>query len=158
MSKLHVLDLDSMVLFSILFLSSINGQDFQLNLHGGQMVLDKRGLGEGRPRKVKWGYGQCIEVRQDGQYNSCKKQNILNYQGVVATDRISIHLSEAFGGTHNDIEMFALTGMDRLLEEHAYDIQGRPLANFGDGSYQLGAHVCAKYDEDSEPYVTCVVQ
>ncbi|KAF9538619.1 hypothetical protein EC957_006392 [Mortierella hygrophila] len=42
--------------------------------------------------------------------------------------------------------MLALTGMDRLLEEHAYDTQGRPLAIFGDGAYQLGAHVLVKFD------------
>jgi len=86
-------------------------------------------------------------VGQEGQYNSRKKQHTLNYQGVVATDGILIHLSEAFDGTHNDIEMFNLTGMDRLLEEHAYDTQRRPLAIFGDSAYQPGAHVIVKYDE-----------
>lgn len=66
---------------------------------------------------------------------------------MVATDGILIHLSEAFDGTHNDIEMFALTRMDHLLDEHAYDTRGRPLAIFGDNAYQLGAHVLVRYDE-----------
>ncbi|KAF9541849.1 hypothetical protein EC957_002619 [Mortierella hygrophila] len=103
-----------------------------------------------RLKTEKNNLGFCCFVGKggtEGQYNDREKQNTLNYQGVVATDGVLIHLSEAFDGTHNDTEMFALTGMDRLLEEHAYDTQGRPLAIFGSGACQLGAHVLVKYDE-----------
>lgn len=86
-------------------------------------------------------------VGQEAVYIGRKKHHTLNYQGIVGADGILLHLSTAFDGTVNDIEMFRQTGIAELLHQYAYDTRGYPLAIYGDSAYMLGPHIITKYDD-----------
>ncbi|KAF9080255.1 hypothetical protein BGX29_005476, partial [Mortierella sp. GBA35] len=67
--------------------------DFNNEDEGEDERAQGSGLGRISPLSRQTGGVPCVE--QEGQYNGRKMQHTLNYQGIVATDGILIHLSKA---------------------------------------------------------------
>lgn len=120
-----------------------------LTFRKGRICRNIFGFIDGTCRKM------CRPVRgQECFYNGRKKFHCLNYQGIVAPDGIIIHLSGAFDGVTNDVEMFRQSNIQEVLDQHAVNTQNEPLAIYGDSAYMLGPHIMTKFEErpQMQPY------
>lgn len=68
----------------------------------------------------------------------------LKFQG-IAPDGLLIHCFGPLEGRYHDRTAWVRSGIEENLEEHAFDIQHRPLQMYGEPAYGLSEHLLSPY-------------
>ncbi|KAF9340231.1 hypothetical protein BGX26_009041, partial [Mortierella sp. AD094] len=79
-------------------------------------------------------------------FNGRYHYHALNYQVVATPDGMIVHLGEAQPGTMHDYRMYLESGLQELLAQEAFDIDGESLGIYGDLAYHLDGHMMRPFD------------
>ncbi len=75
-------------------------------------------------------------------YNGHKRTHAIKFQSVLSPDGLIIDLHGPEAGKRHDAYLFAVSGLQQVLEEHCVDgVDGVPYMWYGDPAYPRSAHL-----------------
>jgi hypothetical protein len=69
----------------------------------------------------------------------------LKYQAVVAPDGLLVHFFGPIEGRYHDRTAWRMSGIDRNLGRHAWDLNGTALQLYGDPAYGVSRHLLSAF-------------
>ena len=84
-------------------------------------------------------------VGQWAIYNGHYKMHVFKFQSLLTPDGIIADLQGPFAGRTHDLTMLRNSGLYDVLEEHAWTVDGAPLAIYGDPAYTMTQHLLTPF-------------
>ena len=78
-------------------------------------------------------------------YNGWKRVHALKFHALITPDGIAVHVYGPVEGRRHDETLYKLSGLEKMLDKHFYDTEGRNLFVFGDPAYGTGNHLMSPF-------------